>query len=303
MRYQNRLERHLVLNVDGVHAAPEGLKPRLLLRVSATPTFGFGIAVLGIEGGVSLQLPSGQIFLGNPYRVATSIPPYPLEFTNGHERQDQLVIDLDWPTIHEIEEHRNGGELRLRSTLQFSCAAIGESSEVQSLFWLQVDLERNRNSEVVIYQREWVEALNRWGFADIRILEVNVPRAGEAMAVFPAAIAHIRSADQKFFNGDYPSTMMACRKAVESIESVFKAYVKSLDGDQGHGIRRANTEKLYWALKGFLAVGVHDGHAATRGEAALAIGMCKDFLAFMAKQDVASPTGAGQPTAGAVAQP
>jgi len=293
MQYKNRLERHLILNVDSVHAVPHSMKPRLVLRVSATPTFGFGLSVLGIEGGVSLQTPAGQQFIGKLYREAGSTPPYPLEFSDGHERQDQLVVDLDWQTIYEIERHRNGGDLRLRATLQFACAGLAQSNEVQSLFWLPVDLERNRNSEVVIHQREWVEALNRWGFADIRIIEIVIPLDEVRKQEFCSALNHIGEANQKFLTGDYPSTMVACRKAAESLQVSVKEYAKALNGDKGHSIRRDNTEALFKALRGFFAVGAHDGHPATRAEAALAVSMCKEFLSFMGKQERPVPAQVG----------
>jgi hypothetical protein len=286
LQYKNRLDRQLELNVDGVHAVPNTFSPKLLLRVSARNEFGYPISVFGIEGGLSLRTPSGEIFLGNLYRVSGSTPPYPLEFSQLSERQDQLVIDLDWRMLHEIESRRNGGDLKFVGTLQFLCGGLSETNELKSMFWLQVKVVRNRSSEVVVPQREWIEALNRWGYADVRVLEVSVPAKTEAKIAFTSALAYLSSADQQFFAGNYPDTMTACRKAADCARDTILDYLKSLEGDKDHSLRRDNTEKLYKAICGFLSIGPHKGHPATRPEAALALSMCKDFLSFASKLEI-----------------
>lgn len=296
IHYKNRLDRQLNLNVDGVHAVPNTITPKLLFRVSARNDFGYPMSVLGIEGGISLRTPTGERFLGQLYRVSGAMPPYPLEFSPTVERQDQLVVDLDWQTLHEIEEQRSGGDLKFSATLQFLCGGLSQANELTSLFWLQVQMIRNRNSEIVVPQREWIEALNAWGYADIRVLEVKMPNNPKGSIPFVAALEHIAEAEQRFFKGDYPEAMTACRKALESLRDVMKAYVKSLNGDKSHSLRRDNTEELYKALLGFLSIGPHPGHPGTRPEAAFAISTCKDFLSFASKIEVAATVSESAPS-------
>lgn len=295
MQYKNRLERHLELNVDGVHAVPNTIKPKLLIRVSAKNDFGYPISVLGMEGGLSLRTPEVELFLGSLYRASGATPPYPLEFYTTTERQDQFVVDLDWETLHEIERYRNGGALKFVAKLQFLCGGLSESGEVQSLFWLQVNVVRNRSGEILVSQQEWIESLNQWKYADLRVLEVNVPREGEGQTIFKSALAHLAQADKQFLKGDYPETLTACRKAADSLKDVMKGYIKSLNGDKRHSLRRDNIESLYNALKGFLSIGPHDGHPANRPEATLALSMSKDFLSFASKLEMPLPQAPASP--------
>lgn len=289
MKYKNRLDRHLELNVDGVHAVPNTISPKLLIKVSAKNDFGYPMGVFGVEGGLSLHTPAGQMFLGNLYRVSGSMPPYPLELYTTSERQDQLVLDLDWQTLYEIERHRNGGDLKFSATLQFLCGGLSEASELESMFWLQVQMVRNRSSEILVPQREWIEALNRWGYADIRVLEILMPKHPEARIPFTSALTHLTQANQHFLEGSYPETMTSCRKAAESIQGVMKSYIKSLNGDKDHSLRRENIDELYSAIRGFLSIGPHPGHPGTRSEATLALSMCKDFLSFVSKLEIPAP--------------
>lgn len=289
MRYKNKLDRHLELRVEGVHAVPGTIKPKLLFKISARNDFGYPIAVLGTEGGLSLRTPQAELFLGGLYRVSGSTPPHPLELYLTSERQDQLVIDLDWETLHEIERHRNGGDLKFTSTLQFFCGGLSEFGEVQSLFWLQANMVRDRSSEIVVPQQEWIAALNKWDYANVRVLEVHVPSKDAGQTIFKTALAHLAQADQQFFKGYYPETLTACRKAVESINDVMRGHLKSLNGDKRHSLRRDKIEEFYKALKGLLSIGAHDGHPADRPEAALALSVSKDFLSFASKLDSPLP--------------
>jgi hypothetical protein len=220
-----------------------------------------------------------------------------MEFHPHNKWQDQLVLSLDWETVHEIEKYRDGGGVGFSAGLQFMCAEVAkEKSEVQSIFWLQADLVRDGRSDFQVSQAEWIEVLGRWNYAEILPIEVVLPKDDVNRKIFASSWAHINDAKRRFLGGDYPGTLMEARKAVEGLGEPFRGYIKTLDGDKDQSLRRDNTKKLYDALKGFASIGPHSGHPATRSEALASLSMCQQFLAFLSKQDIPSAIAPPEPS-------
>ncbi len=187
--YKSRLTSRFEIKVDSVYGLPNASHPILIFR-----------------------FPRGQHYLGNLYRLCQQSPPHPMEFHPNNEWQDQLALSLDWDTVHEIERHRDGGGVSFSAGLQFACAGVAtNASEVQSLFWLQVDLTRDRSSEIKVSQAEWIEVLKRWNYAEILPLEVVLPKDSVNRQIFASSWAHINDAKRRFLGGDYSGTLTDTR--------------------------------------------------------------------------------------------
>lgn len=292
MEYYGRLEKDLKLQIDGCQAMNDSLVPRLMFTATClSPKF--PAVVLSMEGQVRILTPHGWRYLGKLARVCTSTPAYPMQLYPTSDTQENFFVELDWRRIDEIERIRGGKELQLQFEVSFMCMELADNSQIKAIVNLRAEVTRNRNSSVMISQKEWAEVLNRWGVADLRILEVQMPRDSAYKASFEAALGRLSEADQKLLNGDYDGTLVACRKAFELVKTQLEEYMSALSEDDGHAIRKSKLEALQKSIFGLYAVGAHEGTGANRSEAVLGLSLCKEFLSYLSRCEVAAKDAAG----------
>ena len=288
MEYKHRIDQRMVVEMHHCYAIGNSIKPRLGMMVMARNPFDYPLTMMAIEAGLSIQHPKeGQKHIGPLVRICSSEPPYPMNVHTRSESQEQFVADLDWPTLEEIERLRDGADLVLVAKAQVLCAGLSNTngpSQIGSLFWMQAEITRNRSSQMIIPQREWLEALKNWGYADKRVLEITVPRI-EGKEGLEKALAQLRAADHKLWQGHYDDVLVACRKCLELLQPATRDYISTLNADEGHVIRKSKFEDFQKAIKGLYDVGAHPGIAATRAEAVLGLAVLKEFMAYLSKQD------------------
>lgn len=288
VNYKGRVDLRLKASINSCYAMGDSLIPRLGLIATFQPT-GLSAAVISVDGYVRIQTASGIRHLGALKRFCGSTPPHPMSFYPTTDTQEQFVVDLDWRTVDDIEKLRDGKEFQLHIELNLLCAELSEQSEVKALTNLRAEVTRNGNSGITITQKEWAEVLNRWGTADLRIIEISMPRNQDYREHFETALGRIHEADQKLINGDFDGALVSCRKAFEKVQPQLKELLASMSDNEDHAIRRSKVEDLRKAIFGLYSVGAHSGIGATRAEAALGISLCKEFLSYLSKAELAKP--------------
>lgn len=289
MEFIERLEKSLDLNITRVYGLGNRMTPALGFGLTIRAGVDARISAIAINGTLSIQTPQGsEIYLGELKRWETSYPPYPVCLSPNSYTQSEFLVELGWGTLGEIEKLRDGGEVLVKGGLSFlfveTPATPNEGSDVKRMFWMNGALVREQRSSVLIHREEWLSALKTWGYANKRILEIDLPSMEQFRKTHEIAYTHLQDAIRKEWEGDYRHVLTECRLCLENLRELFDTHLAELESDGGNAIRKQKIERLHKAIKELCDIGPHQGHASSRAEALLCLSVTREFLAYLGEQ-------------------
>lgn len=150
------------------------------------------------------------------------LPASTLGQVSGSGVRADVICTLGTPELERIEDMRVGGDIEADITAIFH----GKQSNQDDLGKGEVRLE------YTIRASEWSEILQKFGYHDSRQFTMEL---GADDVVVRDVLSSVRSkvqrAEQRHNDGDYASSIRACRDAVESLQHI-EEEVKKLVDDQ-----------------------------------------------------------------------
>lgn len=193
------------LDIDEVKPIRGTTIPRLAIELEASSS-NKPVNIEAVNAEADFRFESGNTHISGP------IPHVPLAQVQEISRQGlafQAIVELDRSSLDAIEELRNGGDVELDLSI-----------------WMVGSLNDNRESgsfdiSVSIIDAQWNRILDAFDYHDSRqvrlSLSVDDPKIRDRLAT---ASAKIDSAEHKHDLGDYPATVVACRRAIEALRSI-----------------------------------------------------------------------------------
>ena len=172
------------------------------------------VADVAAGGGGGAQRLLGKASPQNSWFVAT--------LEHAHKVLVWLEIDLSGEQVEALERLRAGGPLVFQMHVSLQLRREAEIVPGSEVVRLEVDIN------------QWATVLKELGYLDLLIVAVELPI--DAPDSCRHAIAELREAHKDLLAGRYDTTVMRCRRAMESIGSLV-----SEEASQGR-IRRAFAE-------------------------------------------------------------
>jgi hypothetical protein len=156
--------------------------------------FSFG-GYLAVLGGTA-----GQLRIGS---LVESSPPILLR-TESHSQAQSFSLDvpIDRSILHAIEDHRSGGDLRLKLWMTLVALQDGQLVSITD------------GEEWPLSKGVWVELLNVLGYSQTIILEIALSTSNPRMQ---RAAQSLTLAQNALHNGDYRDAVGRCREVLEAI--------------------------------------------------------------------------------------
>ncbi len=188
-----------------------------------------------ISANNNLKLAEGKLFCFMYKRVEPAIIPA------NDQRIGAFVLQLSPNALENIEERRAGGdvELTFSSRVLVSEVHIIDGNKVLGVPY-ETAFGNHGSFEYTIPQSEWIKILKNLSWNELELLELptnkirSIPSIGRAFDCFQVAQLSYR-------RGDWPGTMLNCRK-------IFEALVKDTTESN-------NMKKAYQAIKSIMGEG------------------------------------------------
>lgn len=186
-------------------SAVKGTKPRFHFDLLVEPSNN-RISIEEMIGQTEFQPEESKTNLKGPRSV---VPSGGLSRLNN-EHKFTLPIEISTAELDRIEKLREGGDITIKLTLQITTE----------------DRNENRNSGSITLTEElldghWSRLLSTLDYHDIRTIEMNVsPDNPHIRDQLDTVYGKIENAQHKHDIGDYPSAIVNCRRAIESLNQI-----------------------------------------------------------------------------------
>ncbi len=120
-----------------------------------------------------------------------------------------LTIDVTTPQIEALERLRSHGNLMLIFNLQYTRNMPGYPPSLSGV-----------QMQHTIAQSDWIALLNEMGYQDTILIELPSRRNGKEI-IPQTCIGHLQRARNLYLIGEYDSSVIECRRAMECIENHF----------------------------------------------------------------------------------
>ncbi len=282
MLYRHSWQTSLQCELLGCFAIKESVRPRVGFNIRIRNPLEYNLVFLGLTGEISMRTRAGSLHLGVAHNLQQSSlyePPYVL---SQGDAQAIMILDLDWRALDQIEERRSE-DLILTGSVRGLCACSrgeqkGSEQAVDSLMWVSGQIVRGNKQEFPVYQTEWLAVLGELGYGKRRIIEVTVLPPEE---VGSEAIAHVQAADRAMAQGEYESVLVACRRALETVEKAVRESGRDLGKLFDSESKSECIDGIRRKLKEFLSKGAHPGSSVNRRDADFAQLLTKTLLAYI----------------------
>ncbi len=291
MLYKFTANTQLGIDLLGCNPRPESVYPRLGLSIKIANSCDFDIAFLNVSGEISLQTSKGSLtHLGVPYFVSAQTPFHATYVPSRADTSAELILDLDWRKLEEIEEERHG-DLFLKGSIHALCGCMeigstGADRRIESLMWMSGEVRRGHQSPFRVYQSEWIKILEAFNYGKRRVLELVLPSPIEANE---AVISHLVAAEKSRWKGDYDAVLVSCRKAVEEMDKVLSEGKLDLKERLQSESKAKIVQELLKKLKEFLHKGAHTGSVITRWDADFALLLTQNLVAYVSHAAISLP--------------
>jgi hypothetical protein len=278
---------NLPVVIQRLYAEPPPRR-KLKFECRITNPASFDICILDawvrLEALNGLLVAEGKIFQSMHNRVDPAIIPA------GKHGIGAFHVDLPTHVIHQIEQRRTGGDVKLVFSSRVLVSEIYASNDMAMLkppHETQFSDGGPDFLEYTIPQSEWVKLLKSLGWSELEILEIPSSK----LRVIPhlaRALQRFEDAQQNYRNGDWEEALMNCRKAFEAIVQDFngeldmskarEAFVSIL----GEGEKANRFDNLAKSLGDFLQLGRHEtGISIKRADAELALLLTGALLTYL----------------------
>ena len=210
----------LSLQLVDLEADGHALQPQL--------TFTFVAATTGRTNysNVSVDLDGHLDIDGDHWKLPPITPPAGgIGGLTSNDNRFTATLPLTHRVVERIEEVRDGRPL----TISLKATVRGENKNGNN------QNQGTRGTDTVsrkIYGDEWTTILDELGHHDLRVVDLPLGGGTETRDLLQTAQAQVTRAEQRFDNGDYKSTMTACREAIESLRHVDETALKATVGTQ-----------------------------------------------------------------------
>jgi len=177
-----------------------------------------------IEGTLSC----GDKFVVAPYQL----PDFPHFFKKEGSIRSTVILPLTDAAINFIEGQRSSGDVVLDAEIKVRYRDVDLAEPPNFSAYLDIFASGGYESvkfRKVIPHSEWVKALNRLGWSETELFEINL-KAFQEDPHLAEALEELRDAEVLFKEGEYDKTLSACANALAALDAV------QITGTQAPGV-------------------------------------------------------------------